>query len=409
MAIINPHYAKLSTSYLFSEVARKVATFRALNPNLELFNLGIGNTTEPLPASVIAGLVGGVQDLGDPDRYTGYGDEQGNLRLRQALVDHYATIGVVLREDEIFVSDGAKPDTAQLQSVFGLDSIVAVQDPVYPVYVDSTVIAGRTGVFQNGHYTGVVYLPCTEANDFIPAVPAEHADIIYLCSPNNPTGAVATHEQLAEFVAYARANQAVIIFDAAYSAFITDPSLPRSIYEISGAKECAIEVNSFSKSAGFTGVRLGWTIVPHELTVQDTAPGDVRALWHRRQITMFNGASNIAQAGGLAALTEQGQRETAAIVRDYMHNAGLIKKSLQAVGLQTFGGVNAPYIWTKVPRGFTSWEFFEQLLQEAHVICTPGVGFGALGDNYVRFSAFGHQKDIQGAVANITKHLRSIV
>jgi LL-diaminopimelate aminotransferase len=407
MATINPHYAKLSTSYLFSEIARRVSAFREANPGAELFNLGIGNTTEPLPPSIVAGLAESVEALAAADTYTGYGDEQGDTRLRQALASHYAILGVTLRPNEIFISDGAKPDTANLQSIFGSDSVVAVQDPVYPVYVDSAVIAGRTDAFREGRYDGLVYMPCLQENGFVPEVPDQRVDIIYLCSPNNPTGAVATHEQLAKFVAYARSNHAVIIFDAAYAAFVTDPSLPRSIYEVAGAKKCAIEVNSFSKSAGFTGVRLGWAVVPHELVVQDIAPGEVRALWHRRQTTMFNGASNIAQAGGLAALSDQGQREAAKVVRGYLQNARLIKAGLEEVGLQTYGGTNAPYIWTKTPNDMGSWDFFEQLLQEAHVVCTPGVGFGPLGDGYVRFSAFGHQADIQGAVASITKHLRS--
>lgn len=408
MATVNPNYAKLPASYLFSEIARRVAAYKASNPSVEVFNLGIGNTTEPLSKSVIKGLVDAVEALGDPATYSGYGDEQGQTALRQALAAYYAERNISLTPDEIFISDGAKPDTANIQSIFGPDNVVAVPDPVYPVYVDSTVISGRTGAFSNGRFEGMVYLPCTAENDFAPELPTEHVDIIFLCSPNNPTGAVMTREQLTAFVEYARKNKAVIIFDAAYSVFISDPSLPQSIYEIPGAKECAIEINSFSKWAGFTGVRLGWCIVPNELVVEGTEPKVVQGLWRRRQTTMFNGASNIVQAGGLAVLSKEGRQECAAIVDGYMQNAKLIKQGLDSLGLKTYGGTNAPYVWVKAPDGVDSWSFFDQLLQEAHVVCTPGAGFGKFGEGYVRFSAFGHQDNARKAVESISKNLKGI-
>lgn len=402
MAKVNPHYAKLPASYLFSEIARRVNAFKEENPGVELFNLGIGNTTEPLSPQITKGLSSAVEALGNPRTYSGYGDEQGQLALRQAMADFYAEQGITLTPAEIFISDGAKPDTANIQSIFSADSVVAVQDPVYPVYVDSSVINGRTGEFKDGRFEGLVYMPCSEENGFVPEVPAAHVDIIYLCSPNNPTGAVMTHDQLKEFVEYAHEHKAVIIFDAAYSAFISDPSLPRSIYEIPGAKECAIEISSFSKWAGFTGVRLGWSIVPNELVVEGSEPGEVQSLWRRRQTTMFNGASNIVQAGGLAVLSPEGRKECAAIVDGYMQNAALIQEGIGALGLKTFGGTNAPYIWVKSPNNVDSWQFFERLLREAHVVCTPGAGFGRYGEGYVRFSAFGHHENAQKAVESIS-------
>jgi len=406
MATINQNYSKLNSSYLFADIAKRTKLFKENNPGVEVMRLGIGNTTEPLSPSVIQGLALGVHKLSEVTTYTGYGDEQGDARLRTALAVYYSQLGITLQPDEIFVSDGAKADSANISSIFGADNIVAVQDPVYPVYVDSNVIYGRSGPYTDGVYPGLRYLACTAENGFIPDVPREHVDIIYLCSPNNPTGAVATHSQLADFVAYAREHQAVLIFDAAYSSFITDPSLPRSIYEIEGAMECAIELNSFSKSAGFTGVRLGWCVVPMELVVQGTAKGEVNSVWNRRQTTMFNGASNIAQEGGLAVLTEQGQMECGLIVNYYMENARIILEGLQRLGLNVFGGVNAPYIWVKTQNRMSSWDFFEVLLEGAHVVCTPGVGFGRLGEGYVRLSAFGHRENVLQAVESITRNVR---
>ena len=406
MARINPHYSKLEAGYLFPEIGRRTREFSAANPGIDVMRLGIGNTTEPLPRSIIEGLRRGVDKLASADTYSGYGDEQGNADLREALAARYAGYGVTLEPDEFFVSDGAKPDSANIQSIFGTDNAVAVQDPAYPVYVDSNVIAGRTGPALNGQYEGLVYMPCTKDNGFFPDLPSRKVDLIYLCSPNNPTGTVATKDQLARFVEYARNNKAVIIFDAAYAAFITEPDLPRTIYEVDGAAECAIEINSFSKEAGFTGVRLGWTIVPKALVCEDGEPGTLNRLWFRRQTTMFNGASNIVQDGGLAVLSETGQRECRMLIDYYMRNARLIREGLDSMGITVYGGVNAPYIWLETPGGMKSWDFFDKLLEEAHVVGTPGSGFGPSGEGYFRLSAFGHAADITRAVRSIQDNLK---
>jgi LL-diaminopimelate aminotransferase len=406
MARINENYNKLSAGYLFPEIAKRAKAFTEKNPGVVLLRLGIGNTTEPLVPSVIKGLRFGVDKLADVKTYTGYGDEQGDTRLRKAIAEHYAERGVKIEFDEVFVSDGAKPDSANIQSVFGLDNVVAVQDPAYPVYVDSNVISGRTGKASGTTYEGMVYMPCNEGNGFFPSVPAQKVDLIYLCSPNNPTGAVATRAQLKSFVDYARKNKAVIIFDSAYSSYVSNPELPHSIYEIDGAKECAIEIDSFSKSAGFTGVRLGWSIVPKALVAEDAPAGKINALWNRRQTTMFNGASNIAQEGGLAALTEQGLRENKEIINYYMENARIIGKALREKGFKVFGGTDAPYLWVRTPNGMGSWEFFDKMLSEAHVVTTPGAGFGPAGEGYFRVSAFGHREDIVKAVESIKANLK---
>lgn len=408
MAKINAHYRKLSAGYLFPEISRRVAAFQKENPQARIYRLGIGNTTEPLPPTVIGGLMTGVERLASPKTYSGYGDEQGELELREALAVLYRDRGVTLEPDELFISDGAKPDSGNIQSIFGADNLVAFQDPAYPVYVDSNVIAGRSGSYisASGSYAGFIYMRCSEENGFIPEPPAEKADLIYLCSPNNPTGAVASHDQLQKFVDYARENRAVIIFDAAYADFITDPALPRSIYEVEGACECAIEINSFSKSAGFTGVRLGWAVIPKALMVEDSEPGELNRLWLRRQTTFFNGASNIAQRGGLAVLSPEGQRECQAVINYYMENAGLIREGLQKIGLTVYGGVNAPYLWLKAPGNLSSWDFFDKLLRETQVVGTPGSGFGPAGEGYFRLSAFGHRADIEAAVEQVTAKLR---
>jgi len=408
MAKLNSNYRKLGAGYLFPEINRRVAAFQKKNPQVRIYRLGIGNTTEPLPPSVIAGLRAGVDLLASPDTYSGYGDEQGEPDLREALALLYRQRGVSLNPDEIFISDGAKPDSGNIQSIFGTDNLVAFQDPAYPVYVDSNVIAGRSGTYNNasGSYAGFIYMKCREKNGFIPEPPAEKADLVYLCSPNNPTGAVAGHKELQKFVDYALKNRAVIIFDAAYAEFITDPALPRSIYEVEGAFECAIEINSFSKSAGFTGVRLGWAIVPKALVVEDSEPGEVNRYWLRRQTTFFNGASNIAQRGGLAALSPEGQQQCRAVIDYYMENARLIREGLQKIGLTIYGGVNAPFLWLKTPKSLSSWEFFDKLLNETQVVGTPGSGFGPAGEGYFRLSAFGRRAAIVEAVGQITANLR---
>ncbi|MDO8659382.1 MAG: LL-diaminopimelate aminotransferase [Candidatus Parcubacteria bacterium] len=413
MATINKNYEKLQGSYLFSEIAKRTREFVQKNPSVEIMRLGIGNTTESLTPTIVKGLQNGVKKLANKKTYTGYGDEQGNLDLRSSLAEFYKKRKIILDPQEIFISDGAKPDSANISSIFGMDSIIAVADPVYTVYVDSNVIAGRTGEFKNGKYEGLVYMKCDEKNGFVPNPPkdprqggASKVDIIYVCSPNNPTGVVATKKQLQNFVDYALKNKAVIIFDASYSEYIVDKNLPKSIYEIEGAKKCAIEINSFSKWSGFTGVRLGWTVVPIDLVVEDTEKGKINNLWNRRQTTMFNGASNIAQYGGLAVLSPAGQKESQKLVKYYMENAKLIKKHLLKLGFKVFGGENAPYIWMKTPNNLSSWEFFDKLLNEAHVVGTPGSGFGKEGEGYFRLSSFGDKNNIKKALKSIEKNLK---
>ena len=408
MARINENYDRLAAGYLFPEVARRARAFVESHPGVTLHRLGIGDTTEPLPDAVIQGLASGVHKLSRRETYTGYGDYEGDVRLREAICRSYATRGVTLGVDDVFASDGAKPDSGNIQGIFSADSVVAVQDPAYPVYVDTNVIAGRSGSFDKnrGLYEGLVYMPCTEKNGFFPDVLSEKVDLIYLCSPNNPTGAVATKAQLAAWVAYAQEHRAVIVFDAAYSAFIRDESLPRSIYEVDGAKHCSIELNSFSKSAGFTGVRLGWAVVPKELVAEDAARGKLQQLWRRRQSTFFNGASNVAQEGGIAALSETGRAQCQQIVDYYMENADVIRRSMIRAGLRCYGGDNAPYVWVKAPAGMKSWEFFDKLLNEAHVVGTPGSGFGPSGEGFLRLSAFGHREAVEAAADSILRNLR---
>jgi LL-diaminopimelate aminotransferase len=396
MAKTNSNYKNLAQSYLFSEIAKRTKAFLEANPGSEVLRLGIGNTTESIVPAVIEGLRFGVKKLSNVKTYTGYGDEQGDSRLRQAISGWYSKRKMVIAADEIFVSDGAKTDCANISSIFATNSIVAVSDPVYPVYVDANIIGGKK----------IVYLEGNLENGFIPKPPKTKVDLIFICSPNNPTGAVATKKQLKEFVDYAIKNKAVIIFDAAYSEYIQDKTLPKSIYEIEGSKKCAIEIQSFSKSAGFTGVRLGWTIIPKDLSIEDSEIGEINKLWNRRQTTMFNGASNIVQEGGLTVLSSEGQKETRQQIKYYMENAKIISKGLKDLGLRIFGGVNAPYIWVKCPNGLTSWEFFDKLLNETHVVGTPGAGFGKMGEGYFRLSAFGHRENVKKAVKNIKDNLK---
>ncbi len=402
MVKVNPNYSKLATGYLFPEIARRAKAYQENNPQAKIIKLGIGDTTEALPPVVLNGLLQGAQLLGDKKTYTGYcpDGEQGDLPLRQRLAE--LKYRGEINADEIFISDGAKPDSANIQEIFLPESRVAVQDPAYPVYVDSSVMNGRTGpANENSQYEGITYMSCTEDNSFFPEIPADKVDIIYLCSPNNPTGAVAGKEQLKAFVDYARREKSIIIFDAAYERFISDSILPHSIYEIEGAKECAIEIGSFSKEAGFTGVRLGWTTVPKDLVSEEKEAGLLNRLWNRRQATKFNGASNIAQAGGLAALSEQGQAETQKIIDYYMGNARLMRDGLANKGLTVYGGDNAPYVWARTPKGITSWDFFDLLLKQAQVVVTPGSGFGPSGEGYFRLSAFGSREDVKQAMERI--------
>ena len=394
MAKLNSSYDSLQSSYVFRQVSDKTNDYIANNHDLPVLKLGIGNTSQPLAPSIIKAMHSAVEKLSQESTYTGYGDELGQENLRQRLADFYNTqYNLTLSADEFVLSDGAKSDTANLAGIFASGSTVAVQNPVYPVYVESNIVAGNN----------VVYLACNEANDFVPTPPKEKVDLIYICSPNNPTGTVATHKQLQDLVNYANDNQAVIVFDAAYSAFVRDTNLPRSIYEVPGAEECAIEVNSFSKWAGFCGVRLAWTIIPQKLTIEDTAPGEVLARWKRRQLIYFNGPSNIAQAGGIAALSETGQVECRAIIDYYLENAEFIKQSLAQSGLTVYGGGNSPYIWVKAPQNMTSWQLFDELLNKTGVVTTPGVGFGSEGEGYLRFSAFGSQETTHQAMERVAQ------
>ncbi|MBN1607516.1 MAG: LL-diaminopimelate aminotransferase [Polyangiaceae bacterium] len=408
MAKINANYDRLTAGYLFPEVARRAQAFVQAHPGVKLLRLGIGDTTEPLAPAVIQGLRERVERLAKVEMYTGYGDYEGELALREAICRAYAERGIRLGTDEIFVSDGAKSDSGNIQSLFSSESVVAVEDPAYPVYVDSNVIAGRCGSFDSARqgYRGLVYMPCTEQNGFFPVLPAARVDLAYLCSPNNPTGAVATRANIRRFVDWALEHRAVIIFDAAYASYIRDPELPRSVYEVPGSERCAIEINSFAKSAGFTGVRLGWSVVPNALAVEDGEPGKLNQMWRRRQSTFFNGASNIAQQGGIAALSEQGHAECQRIIDYYMDNAAIIRSALLGLGLTCYGGSNAPYVWLKTPAGMKSWDFFDKLLAETHVVTTPGSGFGPSGEGFVRLSAFGHRADIEEAAESIRTNLR---
>lgn len=407
MARINEHYRKLAAGYLFPEIGRRVRAFSEANPDARIIRMGIGDVTEPLAPAVIEAMTQAVAEMGNRSTFKGYGPEQGYAFLIDAIREHdYAARGVQIAADEVFVSDGSKCDSANIQEIFDMGARIAVSDPVYPVYVDSNVMAGRTGVNEgNGRYGGLVYLPANEANGFIPSPPSERVDLVYLCSPNNPTGAVATREDLTRWVEWANKNEAVIVFDAAYEAFIRDPNLPRSIYEIPGAKTCALEMRSFSKRAGFTGVRCAFTVVPKEL-MGTTSTGEkvpFNTLWARRHTTKFNGASYIVQKGAAAAYNAQGLAETQAQVDFYMENAALLREGLKKTGFTVFGGLHAPYIWIKTHNGATSWDFFNTLLEKTNVVGTPGSGFGAGGEGYFRLSAFNSRENVLEALARIQK------
>lgn len=408
MAKHQSNYDRLAAGYLFPEIGRRAKAYAAAHPDVKILRMGIGDTTEALTPTIVKALHDRVDLLAHRDTYTGYGDSEGEMPLREAIAANYVARGAQVNADEIFVSDGAKPDTGNIQCIFSDDAIVAVQDPAYPVYVDTNVIAGRAGNYDAGRgmYDKLVYMPCNEQNGFFPSVPEGKTDLIYLCSPNNPTGNVATREQLEAFVAYARKHRAVILFDAAYRDYIRDPKLPRSIFEIEGARECAIEFYSFSKGAGFTGVRLGWCVIPKTLVLEDGEVGKLHKLWTRRQNTYFNGASNIVQAGALAALSSAGQAECQGVIDYYMQNAALIRRTLTDVGIRCFGGDNAPYVWLKTPGNLKSWDFFDKLLGEAHVVGTPGSGFGPSGEGYFRLSAFGHRENIEEALSSIRQNLK---
>jgi LL-diaminopimelate aminotransferase len=405
MAKVNENYLKLKAGYLFPEIGRRVGAFQAANPDARVIRLGIGDVTCPLAPAVVAAMRAAVEEMGTADGFRGYGPEQGYDFLIDLIREHdYAARGVEIAPDEIFVSDGSKCDSGNIQEIFAADNVVALTDPVYPVYLDTNVMAGRTGeVGPDGRYAGIVYMPATAENDFRPALPERAVDLIYLCSPNNPTGAAASRAELARWVEFARSSGAVILFDAAYEAYITDPSIPHSIYEIPGAREVAIEFRSFSKTAGFTGTRCAFTVVPKSLAGRASGGETValNALWSRRHTTKFNGVSYPVQRAAAAVYGPEGRRQTGEIVRFYLENAALIRRGLADAGFTVYGGTNAPYIWLHTPRGLSSWEFFDRLLASSQVVGTPGSGFGPSGEGYFRLSAFNSRENVEEAVTRI--------
>lgn len=402
----NSHIAKLNSGYLFPEIIKRKNAFLEKNPHIKLISLGIGDTTEPLPSFIAKELAQTSEALATREGYTGYGPEEGYIDLRKKISEKMYQNQ--FHTDEIFISDGTNSDIGRLQILFGNKTTIAVQDPTYPVYVDTGVILGLTDHFhhQSGRYQGISYMPCSANNDFFPDLDkVKPTDLIYFCSPNNPTGAVVTRSQLKELISFARKNRSIIIFDTAYAHFIQDPALPRSIYEIEGAKEVAIELGSFSKMAGFTGVRLAWSVVPKELHFEG---GDsINRDWNRVHTTFFNGASNISQRGGMAALHPEGQKGIRSLMTYYMENARLLTQALEDLNLEVHGGKNAPYLWVKIPN-FSSWQIFDLLLEKAHLVCAPGSGFGPAGEGFVRFSAFGKRSHIEEAAGRLKNCLKPL-
>lgn len=404
MAKINSNFQKLQAGYLFPEIGRRVKEFSAQNPTAKIIRLGIGDVVLPLPGSIRDAIKKATDEMGDAKTFRGYGPEQGYDFLREAIAKNdFQSRGAKVDADEIFVSDGSKCDCGNIQEIFSLDSKIAVVDPVYPVYVDTNVMAGRSGNFKDGRYENFVYMPATAENNFKPAFPKEKVDLIYLCSPANPTGTVLDKKDLEGWVAFAKKNDAIILFDAAYEAFIADASLPRSIFEIEGARDVAIEFRSFSKTAGFTGTRCAFTVIPKELMAKNEKGEKVslHSLWNRRQSTKFNGVSYPIQRGAEAVYSAQGKKEVANIISYYMENAKLIREGLKAAGIEAFGGIHAPYVWLKTPKGMGSWEFFDLLLSKINVVGTPGAGFGPSGEGYFRLSAFGIRENVIEAIARI--------
>lgn len=402
MIHINENYFKLQAGYLFPEIGRRVREFQKDNPQADIIKMGIGDVTQPLAPSVIRAFHEGVDEMSKAETFKGYSPEQGYDFLREAIANNeYLSRGADIHPDEIFISDGSKCDTGNILEIFGNNNIIAVQDPVYPVYVDTCVMAGRTGNYQeNGYYDGLVYLPCTSENGFIPEIPKERVDIIFLCYPNNPTGTVASKTELKKWVDYALKNKSVILFDAAYEAYISDPDIPHTIYEIEGAREVAIEFRSFSKTAGFTGTRCAYTIIPKNLvaTTSNGVEEAVHPLWFRRQATKFNGVSYPVQKAAAAIFTPEGKNEIKSTISYYMNNAGILREKLTKLGFQVFGGKDAPYVWVNSNRGIRSWDLFDKLLKEANVVGTPGSGFGPSGEGYFRFSSFATHENVLNAM-----------
>ncbi|MBQ7722582.1 MAG: LL-diaminopimelate aminotransferase [Kiritimatiellae bacterium] len=403
MILVNENYSLLQSSYLFAEIARRIREYESTNPPRKIIRMGIGDVTEPLPSACIEAMHRAVDEMASRDTFRGYGPEQGYAFLREAIAENdFRARGADIAPDEIFVSDGAKCDTANIQELFARDIRIAIPDPVYPVYVDTNVMAGRAGPATDGRYAGLVYLDSTAANGFVPAPPAEPVDLVYLCFPNNPTGATATREQLAAWVAYARANKALILFDAAYEAFIRDDATPHSIYEIPGARECAIEFRSFSKTAGFTGTRCAFTVVPKECRAF-TAAGEavpLHPLWMRRHTTKFNGVSYPVQRAAEAIYTPEGKAQVKSLIDFYLGNAAIVRDAMSRLGYEATGGANSPYIWVRT--GMDSWKFFDKALRECQVVVTPGAGFGRSGEGYVRISAFNSRANVEEAMARLS-------
>jgi LL-diaminopimelate aminotransferase len=409
MARINDNFLKLKAGYLFPEIGRRVSAFTDANPDAaaKLIRCGIGDVTEPLPNACRQAMHDAVDEQGNAETFRGYGPEQGYDFLREAIVENqYADLGIAA--DEVFISDGSKCDSGNILDIFGPGNKIAITDPVYPVYVDTNVMIGNTGeADENGAYGGLVYLPCTAENNFVPAIPAEKVDLIYLCYPNNPTGATATSAQLEAWVAYARENKAIIFYDAAYEAFIQEDDVPHSIFEIEGAHECAIEFRSFSKNGGFTGTRCAYTVIPKALKgyTEDGSEQAIHSLWSRRHSTKFNGASYPVQRGAAAVFSDEGRAQVSTLISGYMSNAKLLREACEAIGLSVFGGINAPYVWVGCPEGVTSWDMFDRMLEEAQVVITPGAGFGSAGEGYFRISAFNSRENVEEVCRRIAENL----
>jgi LL-diaminopimelate aminotransferase len=409
MATINSNFLKLKAGYLFPEIARRVRVYTEENPDkaARIIRCGIGDVTEPLPSAVVKAMHEGVDEMATRETFKGYGPEQGYEFLRQAIVDNqFADLGI--SADEVFISDGSKCDTGNILDIFGKGNVIAITDPVYPVYVDTNVMAGNTGgADEKGAYAGLLYLPCNASNHFVADVPTEKADLIYLCFPNNPTGAVATRAQLEAWVSYAKANDAIILFDAAYEAFIQDPEIPRSIFEIEGARDVAIEFRSFSKNGGFTGVRCAYIVIPKSVSGKSDSGERIplHQLWSRRHSTKFNGASYPVQKGAAAVFSAEGKQQVGALIEHYMGNAKLLREAVAAAGLPVFGGENAPYVWVGCPAGLSSWDMFDKMLGEAQVVITPGSGFGSAGEGYFRISAFNSRANVE----EVCRRLKALV
>ena len=410
MSQINEHFLKLPGAYLFAEIAQRVKAYKTKNPEADVISLGIGDVTQPLIPAVIEALHNATDEMANASTFKGYGPERGYEFLRNAIVENdFRTRGINIDPDEVFINDGAKSDTGNFQELLSVNTRIAVTDPIYPVYIDSNIIGGRTGLLgKDGRWSNVVYMPCTAENNFVPEIPQEHVDVIYLCYPNNPTGTTLTYNELRKWVDYALENDAIILYDAAYEAYIQLKVIPHSIYEIENARKVAVEFHSFSKTAGFTGIRCGYTIVPKEVTAASLTGERVslNPIWNRRQSTKFNGTSYLSQRAAEAIYTPEGHKQIQETINYYMSNAKQMHDTLKDLGLKVYGGEDAPYLWVSTPNGLTSWQFFEQMLNDANVVCTPGVGFGPSGEGYIRLTAFGQHEQTKMALDRISKWLR---